>query len=324
MSTQDRSKWRVAAFRINRKLELRRRLHLPEPIAEFVDQYRGWIYLGPLAAFYVPFLLVPAVLVFLISLFSGGSIQTLTFVGLDNYINLLTGGLLYRVLGNTIAYTAGNFVLTVGGGLFFALAIRAAYPQLRRLLQTAFLLPFAVMPVGVSLIWMFMYNQREGVINTLLASAGFNMQPHWLGDASLALPSIIIAGSWQSVGFYTLIWLVGLENIDKSLYEAAKIDGANRWQTFRYITLPQLKPIGLFLAIVSIMGSLRIFDYVWVMTQGGPARSSEVMVTWMYKIGFARNSYGEASAIGVILFVVIVVFALATSKISAAAGGASR
>jgi ABC-type sugar transport system permease subunit len=296
-------------------------LSFPEPIAKLIQTYQPWFYLLPLFLFYVPFLLFPAVAVFYVSLHQGGSLGSMSFVGIENYVFLLSNDLLYRVIKNTFVYTGGNYILTVGGGLALALGIRASYSRIQRLLQTAFLLPFAIMPVGVGLIWMFMYSPSDGVLNVILSSLGLGIQPLWLGDASIALFSIVLVGSWQSVGFYALIWLVGLENIDQTMYEAAKIDGVGKWDTFRYITLPQLKPIWLFLSVVSILGSLRIFDFVWVMTQGGPAQATEVFVTWMYKFGFVSRSLGVAAAIGVILFFVIAVLGILSNKLGSRVGG---
>lgn len=283
----------------------------------YVSRFRTWfqnppdarslrrlLWLVPMGSIYVPFMVVPIAVVFVLSLFSWTNTGDIAFVGLDNYVRLFEGDLLYRVLGNTVTYTVINTVFTVGGGLLLALAIRGTYDRLRSLFQTAFLLPYAIMSVGVGMIWGLMYHPRRGVLNSLLVEVGVESPPLWLGESSLALPSIAVAGIWWSIGFYTVIWLVGLANVDERLYEAAKIDGADRYQMFRYITLPQLKPIGLFLLIISIITSLRIFGLVWVMTRGGPNRASEVMVTWMYKVAFVENNLGLASAIGVLLFLI--------------------
>lgn len=272
------------------------------------DRLHPWHWFLPLSLFYVPFLALPIAAIFVVSLFdwSGGA----TFVGIDHYRAVLGGALFYHVLGNTIYYTLGNTILTVGGGLLLALAIQGAYERARTVLQTVYLLPYAIMPVGVGLIWALMYHPSVGSINTIIGMLGFEAQPLWLGDSSLVMPSIIAAGSWQSVGFYTVIWLVGLASIDQRYYEAARIDGAGPIAQFRYVTLPLLKPIGLFLLVISVITSLRIFGLVWIMTRGGPSQASEVMVTWMYRVAFIENDLGRAAAIGVILFVLSMVVAV--------------
>ncbi len=273
-----------------------------------------WHWLFPVGLFYIPFLVIPIGIVFVFSLFSWTSITDLTFVGLANYERVLTDGFFYAVLGNTITYTLGNTVLTVGGGLILALSIQAAYSRVRVVLQTLYLLPYAIMPVGVGMIWALMYHPQVGAVNTLLETVGIGWQPQWLGS-DLALYSVIFAGSWQSVGFYTVIWLVGLASIDQRYYEAAKIDGAGAIARFRYVTLPLLKPIGVFLILISIITSLRIFGLVWIMTRGGPGYASEVMVTWMYRVAFIENNFGLAAAIGVILFCLTLVVAAGISRV---------
>ncbi|MWV64394.1 ABC transporter permease subunit [Halorubrum sp. JWXQ-INN 858] len=261
-----------------------------------------WHWLAPLGAFYVPFLVAPIATIFVLSLFTWTSPADFRFVGLAHYRSLLGGDILYVALRNTAAYTLGNTVLTVGGGLALALIIQGAYRRVRALLQTAYLLPYAIMPVGVGLIWALMYHPQIGAVNEVIDTLGIDANPLWLGDTALVLPAIVLAGAWQSVGFYTVIWLVGLASIDPTYHEAARIDGAGPVSRFRYITLPLLKPIGLFLVVISLITSLRIFGLVWIMTRGGPGRASEVMVTWMYRTAFIENNLGRAAAIGVILF----------------------
>lgn len=273
-----------------------------------------WHWFLPLSLFYIPFLVVPIVIVFAFSLFSWTSINDLTFVGFAHYRAILTDGYFYHTMGNTITYTVGNVVLTVGGGLVLALVIEGTYSRVRSFFQTVYLLPYAIMPVGVGLIWALMYHPRVGALNTLLADFGIGWQPTWLGS-ELALYSIILAGSWQSVGFYTVIWLVGLASIDQRYYEAAKIDGAGAIARFRYVTLPLLKPIGVFLLLISIITSLRIFGLVWIMTRGGPGGASEVMVTWMYQVAFVQNNFGFAAAIGVLLFLFTLLVTVLLSRV---------
>lgn len=295
MATEDRNDVRSRLIRTRNRLA--GRLH-------------PWHWLAPVGAFYIPFLLLPIGIIFVLSLFSWTSPADFRFVGLAHYQSLFTGDMLYIAFGNTVVYTLGNTVLTVGGGLLLALIIRGAYGRLRPLLQTAYLLPYAIMPVGVGLIWALMYHPQVGAINEVLALLGSDANPLWLGDSALVMPAVILAGSWQSVGFYTVIWLVGLASIDPRYHEAARMDGAGPVSRFRYITLPLLKPIGLFLVVISLITSLRIFGLVWIMTRGGPGRASEVMVTWMYRTAFIQNNLGRAAAIGVILFVITLAVSL--------------
>ncbi len=279
-----------------------------------VEPIKKWLWLVPIGLIYTPFMLVPIAILFGMSLFRDVRSDP-TFVGFDNYTRLLTDGTFYDVLQNTFVYTIGNTVLTVGGGLLLALALKGAYRWVRAVFQIVFLLPYAIMSVGVAIIWTLMYNPRRGALPSLFERLGMDVQIQFLGDPTYVMPSIIAAGVWWTIGFYTIIWLVGLTSIDERYYEAARTDGANRLQMFRYITLPLLKPIGLFLLIISVITSLRIFGLVWVMTRGGPAGASDVIVTWMYRIAFVNNNLGLAAALGVVLFVITLAISLINIKV---------
>jgi ABC-type sugar transport system permease subunit len=267
----------------------------------------GWGWLLPMGSIYVAFLLFPIGLLFAMSFFAGIRTREFEFVGLQHYRTLLTQEAFYSVLGNTLYYTVLNTTFTVGGGLVLAVAIRQTYSRLRTVFQISLLLPYAIMSVGVALIWQIIYRPRTGVLTAVFDRLGMEPGILWLGDAALVLPSVAISGIWWTLGFYTVIWTVGLGSIDQRYYEAARMNGANSLQIFRYVTLPLVKPIGLFLLMISIITSLRVFGLVWILTRGGPAGASEVIVTWMYKIGFIRNELGLAAALGVILFLITLV-----------------
>ena len=261
-------------------------------------------------------MVIPSVGLFVISLFSGSRLGNLQFVGLQNYISLVNGEILLQAIKHNLIYTVGNTILPVGGGLVIAVGIQASYKRLRKYLRFVYMLPFAMMTVGVAFIWRFMYHPRVGALNILLSEISQDFSDIlWLGNGDIVMYSIIIVGVWQSIGFYTTIWMVGLLNIDETYYEAAKLDGASKYAQFRHITLPLLKPIGVFLLLVSLIGSLKLFAYVWAMTQGGPAYNSEVLVTLMFKLGFKQTNMGQAAAVGVILFLLILVITLVTTRV---------
>jgi ABC-type sugar transport system permease subunit len=231
-------------------------------------------------------------------------------------VSLANGGILLRAITHNLIYTTGNTILTVGGGLVIAVGIQASYKRIRKYLRFIYMLPFAMMTVGVAFIWRFMYHPRVGALNNILAMVSEEFSSIlWLGNGDIVMFSIIIVGVWQSIGFYTTIWMVGLLNIDEVYYEAAKLDGASGLAQFRHITLPLLKPIGVFLLLVSLIGSLKIFAYVWAMTQGGPAYNSEVLVTYMFKLGFKQTNMGQAAAVGVVLFGLILVVTLLATRV---------
>lgn len=274
-----------------------------DTVGRGIDFAKSVSWLLPMSTIYVPFILVPIFGVFVLSFFQGGSFGTLQFVGLDNYYQLFSSDVFYTVFRNTVLYAVSNTVLTVGGGLVLAVALQKVYERFRTLLRVALMIPYAIMSVGVGIIWSLIYHPRTGPLNLFIEWLGFEFQPVWLGDSLLALPSIIVVSTWWTIGFYTIIWLVGLASIDETYYEAARMDGANALQRFRYVTLPMLKPIGVFLLAISVLLALREFAIFWATTQGGPGHASEVFVTWMYQVAFEEKNLGLGSAIGVVLFV---------------------
>lgn len=280
-----------------------------------LNQIKQWLWLVPMSSVYVAFLLIPILLLFTMSLFTGIRVGEYEFVGLDNYRRLFDSSLFYTTLRNTFVYTIANTTLTVGGGLLLALALRGAYKWIQQVFQIVFLLPYAIMSVGVAMIWQIMYRPRTGVIHAMLDRLGRDPSISFLGDATYAMPSVVTAAVWWSIGFYTVIWLVGLSSINNDYYQAAKIDGANRLQIFWHITLPLLKPIGVFLIIISVITSLRIFGLIWILTRGGPGNATEVIVTWMYQLGFIENDLGLAAALGTVLFIITLAVSAANIRL---------
>lgn len=275
-----------------------------------------WAFLTPSLVVYIIFLVVPTVGIFYISFFFWTGFGPARFAGFENYVEVLTSDVFITSSLNVTLYVASQLIIVTGGGLLVALAVRATYPKLRSYIQTAIFLPMVVMTVAVSLTWAFIYNPAFGVMNkTVLPGLGLDMSPTWLADPSLALLAIIIAVSWQWLGFNMTIWLVGLQDINQEYYEAAKIGGVGAYRQFRHLTLPLLKPIGVFLVTFTIIGSLRTFAYFWVMTQGGPGHATEVIVTWMYKLAFNERRFGKAAAVSTILFLVTMAVSVINLKI---------
>jgi len=268
-------------------------------------QATHWWFVVPALLFYIPFFILPAVALFALSFFKWSGFSGIEFIGLANYVQALTDPVTYTALWHNVQVAVFYEVFIFGGGLVLALAIRASFDRLRQFFQVTVLLPIAMMSVAVSFIWSYLYNPSYGALNILLEEIPFiNAQPIWLGDPNLVLYAIIFVGIWQWVGFNAAIWLAGLGNIDQRLYEAARIDGANRLQVFRHITMPLLRPIALFIFILALIGAFKTFGYFYIMTRGGPGHASEVMVTWIYKVAFKRLSMGRAAALSVILFAV--------------------
>jgi ABC-type sugar transport system permease subunit len=225
------------------------------------------------------------------------------FVGLANYLSFVQDPILLRSLSNTLLWVIGSLLLPVGLGLFvatisFDLKGGAVY-------RVPFLLPYALSGTAIGVVWEFML-RRDGAINALLEAIGFGrFGQAWLLSPPLNTLSMIVASTWQSMGVAVILFLVGLQTIPREPIEAARIDGAEGWTLFRYITLPLLRPMTIVVVGITLVNSLKTFDIIWVMTQGGPSRSSETLAVTMYRETFLLFKYGYGSAIAVVLSAIV-------------------
>lgn len=291
---------------------------------EFVEEHPQWLFLLPALLIYLPFLVLPALGIFGLSVFQWSGLGDMSFTGATNFISALGNSIVFTSLWHNVEIAFWSLLLQAGIGLVLALAIYRLSDRLRQFFQVVYLLPMTLMAVAVSMVWGYIYNPSYGVLNTAIQEIGLDWNPLWLGSKSLALYAIIIVATWQWTGFRVVLWLAGLDSIDESLLEAARIDGAGPLQRFRYITLPLLKPVAIFISIYTIIGSFNSFVYVWVMTRGGPGHASEVMVTWIYKNAFLQSNFGRAAAISVLLFVIVLVLSLLNMRLGdREAGGAN-
>jgi ABC-type sugar transport system permease subunit len=185
--------------------------------------------------------------------------------------------------------------------------------RFRSLFRTAYFLPVMTSLVVVSTIWVMLYNQN-GLFNNLLDGLGLQ-KIGWLSNPDVALISVVIASIWQGFGFETVVFLAALQSIRRELYEAAMIDGAGSWARFRYVTLPALRPVIIFVYIIGIIGSYQVFDQVYVMTSGGPVYSTTSIVYYLFT-RFMNHKLGYASAIAYILFAILVVFSYLQMRLS--------
>jgi ABC-type sugar transport system permease subunit len=234
-------------------------------------------------------------------------LQSPHFVGLRNYVKLLSNDPIFiKALINTTLFALLGMSTGPALGLLTALMLNRRV-RFQALFRTAYFLPVMTSLVVVGTIWRMLYNQ-SGLLNTLLRNIG--LQPiGWLADPRWALLSLVIASVWQGFGFETVIFLAALKAIPQERYEAAMIDGANGIQQFRYITLPALRPVLLFIFIIGIIGTYQVFDQVFVMTSGGPVRSTTTIVYYLYN-KFQDLQLGYASAIAYLLFLILLFFSI--------------
>ncbi len=235
------------------------------------------------------------------------------FNGLANYQFLLTSEDFGQSLWNTIYFAAGSIPTNMAIALGIALLLNRPLSGLS-FYRTAYFVPVITSMVAVSIVWMWIYHPDVGLFNYILESIGLPTI-RWLNDPKWAMPSLIILSIWKGMGYNVIIYLAGLQNIPEHLYEAAKIDGANRWQLFWHITLPLLTPTSFLILIIAVINSFQSFTQVHVMTQGGPLNSTTVIVYYLFQQAFQQFNMGYGSALAIVLFLIILVLTLIQNRV---------
>jgi sn-glycerol 3-phosphate transport system permease protein len=227
------------------------------------------------------------------------------FVGLDNYTNMFGGQEFWGVLFKTFyfmgAVVAGSVVLGLGVAILLNQRLRG-----RNFVRSVTFAPVILSGAAVGLVWAYIFDPNYGLLRTLLEFVGVS-SPDWLADTRFAMPAIIIVYLWKSLGFAVVIYLAGLQNIPKDLYEAARVDGANSWVRFWHVTLPQLSPVTFFVVLTTIINSFQAFDIIAVMTGGGPAGATTTLIWYIYQEGFIAFRAGVAAAAAIIMFLLLLV-----------------
>jgi len=273
------------------------------------------VFLAPTLVIYFIFALYPTISVVGFSLHKWDGINPVkTWIGLDNYIRMFSDRIFWEAFRNTFVWSAVIVVINVGLGLVIAAMLSRVW-RARLLLQTLIVLPVVISPIAVATIWRWMY-QPSGVINEALRGLGLDFLARpWLGDPSVVLFALAFAHSWSTIGLSVIIFLAGLQSVNEDLYDAAKIDGASTFQSFRFVTVPALRPVTAVVFILTLTAAFKAFDLIWATTQGGPIRFSEILSTYMYKRGALENQYGYGAAIGVALLLIVSLATLIYLKI---------
>jgi ABC-type sugar transport system permease subunit len=239
------------------------------------------------------------------------------FIGLANYAEALADARFWGAIGHTAFFTAASVALELGVGLLLALALNRAFRG-RGLVRMAVLLPWAIPAVVTALLWGFMFDSQAGIVNSLAASLGAmdaDRPVVWFNSPVLAWVPVILADVWKMTPFVTLLLLAGLQNIDPSLYEAARMDGAGPWQQFVHVTLPQLRPALLVTLIFRTLDGFRVFDLIYVLTGGGPGTATEPISLLTFTALLNNLRFGYGSALSVIIFLVTFLLALFYIKV---------
>ncbi len=275
-------------------------------------QHREWLaaylFLAPDVLGLLLFLGVPMALALSMGFFRVSGFGDYEFVGLDNYERLFSDALFRNAMRVTAVYALVLVPALYVVSLVLALLLQQRLP-LTGILRTMFFMPHVVSLVVVGFVWQFLLTSRVGVVNKALRSVGLEGRS-WLGDPDLALGTVIVVTIWFLMGFYMIVFLSGLQEIPQDYYDAAKIDGASYWQSFRHITLPLLKPTSFFVILVSVVAAVaggQGIDLIIVMTKGGPSRSTSLATYYVYQQAFEVGNYGYAAAVASSLVLTLLV-----------------
>ncbi len=266
----------------------------------------AWGFLAPALALIAAFFVVPVLTGLVLSfsdfdIYALGDASTSRWVGLGNYGRLLHDPEFWNALRNTFVYVLVGTPLSILASLAAALLVNAKLARWKPVFRVVFYLPVVTTLVAVAIVWRYLYHPKYGLIDSALAAVGIH-GPDWLGDPHWALFAIVVLAVWKNFGYNMLIFIAGLQSIPNEQFEAARLDGAGVWAQLRHITLPALGPTFLFVGINTMAASFQLFPEPYVMTQGGPLRSTVSVVLLMYEQGFRWWRLGLASAIAFLLF----------------------
>ncbi|MBC7483939.1 MAG: sugar ABC transporter permease [Rhizobacter sp.] len=269
----------------------------------------GWALAAPALVVIVVFFALPVIAGLALSLtdfdlYALADLSTLRFVGLANYGHLLRTPLFWQALGNTLYFVAIGVPVSIGLSLGAAMLLNSRFAKWQPFFRTALFAPVVTTVVAVAVIWRYLLHTRYGLINQALAGIGID-PVDWLGDPHWSMPAIILFAAWKNFGYNMIILLAALQAVPRELYESARVDGAGALRQFTDLTFPMLTPTLVMVGIMTISGYFQLFAEPYVMTQGGPLRSTVSVLYFMYEEGFRWWNLGNASAVAFLLFVVI-------------------
>nr|WP_258881715.1 sugar ABC transporter permease [Paenibacillus sp. sptzw28] len=271
----------------------------------------GYLFVGPMLLGLGVFTVLPILATIFLSLtdwnFVSG-IDKIKLIGLDNFVQLFKDPIFLQSMKNNFILLA-VIPVTMIIALLLAIVIDK-HVYMKGFFKVVYFMPYISSIVAVAVVYQVLFQPSFGPVNQFLMSIGIDSPPKWLADTKFALVSVMMIQVWVSIGFYLIIYLAGLQNISKDLYEAADIDGATGWRKLISITVPMLSPTSFFLLVTGIIGTFRIFDLISVLTSGGPANSTSVLVYYLYESAFINLKTGYASAMGIILLLVTLIITL--------------
>jgi ABC-type sugar transport system permease subunit len=280
-----------------------------------------WCFLAPSLTIFLLYRIIPLAWNLVLSFEYWSPLRPAQFAGFDHYQDLYDDEVFWQALWNTLIVIA-SAPIGIAIALLLALLVNSNIRG-RDVYRTIIFLSYPLMTVAVAIIWRWMFDERVGLINYAARLLDLVDKPiPFLNSFTFALPSVIAANIWQMLGFYMIILLTGLQNIPQELYEAAAIDGASAWQRFRRITLPLLRPSVFLAFVIGMLNSVTSFDLVYVMTGGGPGHATEILVTYIYKLGFGQTKFDYAAAVTIVFFALLIAIAWGANRLSGGDAGA--
>lgn len=269
----------------------------------------GWLLIAPALVFMITFTVFPVFRSVYLSLCKYKlGMAAPEFIGLENYIKLFSNKLFWKVMGNTIYFALITIIPSMVAGLGLAVLVNRKGRHIG-FVRTAYFYPVVMPMIAIASIWMFIYMAKNGLFDQLLMTFGFEPM-NVLSDKDKVLPAMAVMYVWKEAGYMMVFFLSGLKAISPEVLEAAKIDGASSWQTFRKVQLPLLAPTFLFVTTVAFTNSFKLVDHVMIMTEGGPNNASTLLLYYIYQQGFTNFNYGVSSALTVIMLAMLLVTSL--------------
>lgn len=268
------------------------------------ERFAGWVFILPALLGTLIFIVIPVICSFGLSFTKWDLLNPIRFVGLDNYKEIFSEALFFKIFWNTVVFAISTSVLGVIIPLILACILNSKIRG-SEFYKTAYFLPFITPMIVIGVVWEWIFDPNIGLLNHIL-----HLHINWLYDTHFAMPALIIVSVWKLIGYNMVIFLSSLSGISQSMFEAAKIDGATPFQTFKNLTIPLLSPSIFFVVIITAISSFQVFDLIYLMTQGGPLDSTNVLVYAIYKNAFEYFNVGKASAIAYVLFFIILVLTL--------------
>lgn len=277
-------------------------------------QFHAIWFVLPAAAFFFVFVVYPVCQTFIYGFYQWNMAWPEEFIGLSNYGRLVGDPVFWKAFGHNIHLVLASLGAQIPVGLFLAILLSRPHRG-QHVFRTIFFSPMILSPVIVGVLWGYIYNPSFGLLNTLLKSIGLAAHTQaWLSNPQTVLGAIILTLIWQYTGFYMVLFMAGIEGIPKEIFDACKVDGANVWREVWYVTLPSLKGTIRMAALLILIGALKYFPLVWVMTRGGPIHTSEVMATYMYKKTFMDFDFGYGASVACGLFFLSILVTVLTAR----------